>query len=54
MLLIISHDLGETLELYDQFLLLNQQLIATGSPKEVLTVNNIEKAYGSRLHRLAA
>ena len=53
-LFVISHDLGESLEPYDQFLLLNQQLIATGSPKEVLTVNNIERAYGSRLHRLAA
>ncbi|MEK0179579.1 MAG: metal ABC transporter ATP-binding protein [Oscillatoriales cyanobacterium] len=45
-LLVISHDLGETLKQYDNLLLLNKQLIAIGSCKEVLTVANIHKAYG--------
>lgn len=44
-LLVISHDLGETLENYDQLLLLNKKLIAFGSIKEVLTNENINKAY---------
>lgn len=45
-LLAISHDLGETLNYYDQLLLLNHQLIAAGSRREVLTPTNIQKAYG--------
>ncbi len=45
-LLVISHDLGETLKLYDNLLLLNKQLIAIGSRREVLTAANIQKAYG--------
>ena len=46
-LLVISHDLSETLKNYDQFLLLNQQLIAAGRQEEVLTAENISKAYSS-------
>ncbi len=46
-LLVISHDLSETLNNYDQFLLLNQQLIAAGRQEEVLTAENINKAYKS-------
>ena len=48
-LLVISHDLGDTLTNYDQLLLLNKQLIAAGSTKEVLTAENIKKAYGKEL-----
>ena len=44
-LLVISHDLGETLENYDRLLLLNKQLIASGSIEEVLTNENINRAY---------
>lgn len=44
-LLIISHDLSETLENYDQLLLLNKSLIAAGSKTEVLTNENINQAY---------
>lgn len=44
-LLVISHDLSETLENYDQLLLLNKQLIASGSKEEVLTNENINRAY---------
>ena len=45
-LVVISHDLGETLNNYDRFLLLNQQIIATGSKQEVLTRENLQRAYG--------
>jgi manganese/iron transport system ATP-binding protein len=44
-LLVISHDLSETLENYDQILLLNKRLIACGSQAEVLTNKNINQAY---------
>ena len=44
-LLVISHDLSETLENYDQLLLLNKQLIASGTIEEVFTNENINQAY---------
>jgi manganese/iron transport system ATP-binding protein len=53
-LLVISHDLGETLSNYDQFLLLNKQLIAVGSQQEVLTSNNLQTAYGYNFNWFAA
>ena len=48
-LLVISHDLSQTLENYDQLLLLNKQLIAAGSIEEVLTNENINQAYDKYL-----
>lgn len=53
-LLVISHDLGESLSQYDQFLLLNKQLIAAGAHQEVFTANNIQEAYGYNLSLFAA
>lgn len=44
--LVISHDLGETINHYDQILLLNKHLVAIGSPQQVLTTNNFQKTYG--------
>lgn len=44
-LLVISHDLSETLNNYDQLLLLNKKLIASGTVTEVLTNANINQAY---------
>jgi manganese/iron transport system ATP-binding protein len=52
-LLVISHDLGESLSQYDQFLLLNKQLIAAGSRQEVFTADNIQEAYGYNLSLFA-
>jgi len=52
--LVVSHDLGETLNNYDRILLLNQQLIAFGPKGQAMTPDNIEKAYGHRLKRVAA
>lgn len=51
-LLVITHDLGESLEHYDQLLLLNKSLIAVGSKKEVITQENLKKAYGNYLNHL--
>ncbi|NEO96625.1 MAG: metal ABC transporter ATP-binding protein [Moorea sp. SIO3G5] len=53
-LLVISHDLGETLAHYDQLLLLNKQLIAVGSTAQVLTPENLSKAYGKVMSLAAA
>ena len=44
-LLVISHDLSETLNNYDRLLLINKKLIASGTKEEVLTNENISKAY---------
>lgn len=53
-LLVISHDLGETLTQYDQVLLLNRELIAVGSKSEVLTTENLKKAYGKMMSLVVA
>jgi len=45
-LLVISHDLSETITNYDHLLLLNQRLIASGDRHDVLTSQNIQQTYG--------
>ncbi|MBE9128059.1 MULTISPECIES: metal ABC transporter ATP-binding protein [unclassified Coleofasciculus] len=45
-IVVISHDLGENLEYYDRFLLLNKKIIAVGSKTDVLTRENLKNAYG--------
>ncbi len=45
-LLLVTHDLGKCLTKCDQLLLLNKQIIANGSLKEVMTADNIQRAYG--------
>lgn len=52
-LLVISHDLGETINNYDQLLLLNQHLIAVGSKAEVLNTENLQQAYGKKINILS-
>lgn len=47
-LLISCHEWGQALNNYDRLILLNQSLIATGSPQEVMTAENIQSAYGSK------
>ncbi len=49
-LLVINHDLGETLNYYDKLLLLNKTIIALGECQSVLTPNNIQQAYGISMH----
>ena len=48
-LLVISHDLSETVSNYDKLILLNQKIIALGNQKEVLTSENINKTYLKQL-----
>lgn len=49
MLILITHDLGETLAQCDSLLLLNKHIIADGSMKEVVTTENLRRAYGNNI-----
>jgi ABC-type Mn2+/Zn2+ transport system ATPase subunit len=44
-LIVISHDLSETLEHYDQLMLLNKHIVAKGPRHEVMTEENLIAAY---------
>ncbi len=48
-LLVCSHEWGETLGRYDRLLLLNRRLIADDVPHAVMTLENIQQAYGTNL-----
>jgi manganese/iron transport system ATP-binding protein len=48
-LLVSSHDWGQVLTHMDRLLLLNQSLIADGSPQQVMTAENLLEAYGRTL-----
>ncbi|MGV0026822.1 metal ABC transporter ATP-binding protein [Phormidesmis priestleyi] len=48
-LLVSSHDWGQTLMELDRLLLLNQRLIADGTPQQVMTPENLHQAYGKPL-----
>ena len=48
-LLVCSHEWGEALQRYDRLLLLNQRLIANDRPQTVMTMENIQQAYGASL-----
>jgi manganese/iron transport system ATP-binding protein len=48
-LLICSHEWGDALHRYDRLLLLNQRLLADDQPQAVMTLENIQRAYGENL-----
>jgi len=48
-LLVCSHEWGDSLRRYDRLLLLNRQLLANDHPDQVMTLENIQRAYGSNL-----
>lgn len=48
-LLLSTHEWGQTLQQLDRLLLLNQSLIAEGSPQQVMTPENLQQAYGAPL-----
>ena len=48
-LMLITHDLGETLTKCDNLLLLNKSIIADGSIEEVITSENLQRAYGNNI-----
>jgi manganese/iron transport system ATP-binding protein len=51
-LLISCHEWGDTLDRYDQLLLLNRYLVAIGKPSQVLTPANIQAAYGASVEQI--
>ncbi|MBW4464540.1 MAG: metal ABC transporter ATP-binding protein [Pegethrix bostrychoides GSE-TBD4-15B] len=48
-LLLSTHEWGQSLHQLDRLLLLNQGLIADGSPQQVMTPENLHQAYGVHL-----
>jgi len=51
--LLSTHDLNLAAERFDQVVLLNRELIAAGRPAQVFTPDNLQRAYGSHIHRVA-
>jgi manganese/iron transport system ATP-binding protein len=49
-LMVATHDLNQAAEHFDRMILLNHRIIAYGPPAEVLTTENLAKAYGGQLH----
>ena len=47
--LVVNHDLGESITHFDDLILLNRELIATGSRQQVLTQDNLNLAYGGKV-----
>lgn len=49
-LLIATHDLNQAAAQFDQMILLNRRVVAYGPPSQVLTTENLARAYGGQLH----
>lgn len=47
--MVINHDLGESITYFDQLLLLNRELIAFGDREQVLTPENMIRTYGGQV-----
>jgi manganese/iron transport system ATP-binding protein len=47
--LVVNHDLGQSITHFDDLILLNCELIATGSRQQVLTEENLHRAYGGKV-----
>ena len=47
--LVVNHDLGESITQFDDLILLNCELIATGSRQQVLTEENLYRAYSGKV-----
>lgn len=47
--LVVNHDLGESITHFDDIILLNQEVIATGTRQQVLTPENLYLAYGGHV-----
>lgn len=48
-ILVINHDLGESITNFDDLILLNKEIIAVGDRQEVLQEENLYRAYGSKV-----
>jgi manganese/iron transport system ATP-binding protein len=49
LVLVVNHDLGESIVNFDELILLNKSLVASGSRKQVLTQENLQQAYGGKV-----
>lgn len=49
MVVVVHHDLGEAIAHFDDLILLNRELIASGSRQQVLTAENLQHAYGGKV-----
>jgi manganese/iron transport system ATP-binding protein len=47
--LVVNHDLGASITNFDDLILLNQELIAAGSRQDVMTEDNLYRAYGGKV-----
>ncbi|MDR9402996.1 MAG: metal ABC transporter ATP-binding protein [Halothece sp. Uz-M2-17] len=47
--LVVHHDLGESIRNFDDLILLNRELVAYGARQTVLNRNNLEQAYGGHV-----
>lgn len=52
--LVVNHDLGESITHFDDLVLLNRTLLAHGQRQEVLNRDNLDRAYGGRVQFFAA
>jgi manganese/iron transport system ATP-binding protein len=48
-LLVVNHDLGQAITNFDDLILLNRELIAKGSRQQVLSADNLQRAYGGQV-----
>ncbi len=46
---VVNHDLGESITNFDELILLNKELIAAGQRQQVLQEENLSRAYGSKV-----
>lgn len=51
-ILIVHHDLHKVTEYFDEVILLNRELIASGTVQETFTSNNLQLAYGEVIGQL--
>jgi manganese/iron transport system ATP-binding protein len=49
LVLVVNHDLGESITHFDDLILLNRELVAHGTRQEVLTQENLQAAYGGKV-----
>ncbi|MDJ0723850.1 MAG: metal ABC transporter ATP-binding protein [Prochloraceae cyanobacterium] len=47
--LVVNHDLGESITNFDDLILLNKKLIAAGAREDVFVENNLNRAYGGKV-----
>lgn len=52
--LVVNHDLGESITHFDQLVLLNRAVIASGGRTQVLNRDNLHRAYGGHVSFYAA